>query len=308
MQPKLSWLRIGLSVVSIGMRESPSLDTYSGGCVYVCDYSWARPSPAAIKAAGFVAVCRYLSHDRTGKTLTRVEADSLHAAGLGIVLNFEDSVSRANGGFGAGQADATFANGLADSLGAPLDVPIYYSVDSDPGSPVRNVLMEYFLGAASVHRRPVGVYGGAGLVLAVRGYAPWGWVANAGSWNHGVNPEAIGAHLHQFYGHPAGIPLIPGESAYDVSKVLQANFGQWGGTQGDDLTPEQAAQLQAVHDLFFGGVGGGATHNVSMIHDIERIVLDVQAKVKALSASSGGADPAAIGAALAADIAKRLVA
>ena len=275
---------------------------------HVCDYSWARPDPAAIKAAGFVAVCRYISHDRTGKTLTLPEANALHAAGLGIVLNFEDSTRRTEGGLGAGQADAVFANGYADSLGAPPDVPIYYSVDTDPGSPIRGAVLDYFRGVASVHRRPAGAYGGAVLVQTVKAQAPWGWVANAHSWDHGVNGDAIGAHLHQIYAHPVGTPLIAGvsPSAYDVSTVLQANFGQWGGTQGDDLTPDQAAQLQKLHDLFFGGVGGGPNHNVSMVHDIESMIRQVQNKLN--SAVPGAAvDPQLLAAAVATELAKRLV-
>ena len=48
--------------------------------VFGVDYAWGRPGPAALKRAGAKFVCRYLSHDTTGKNLTR---DEEHVAELG---------------------------------------------------------------------------------------------------------------------------------------------------------------------------------------------------------------------------------
>lgn len=217
--------------------------------MFVCDYAWSRPNPAAIRAAGFVAVCRYLSHDRTGKTLTPPEAEALHAAGLGVVLNFEDSAGRMLGGAAAGVSDARFANALADSLGAPRNVPIYYSCDTDPGAPPRGEIQAYVHALVSVGIRPVGVYGGAVLVQWALGQGvSFGWTANAGSWNHGVAPCG---HLHQVYSHPAGTPTIAGcaPAAYDVSQVLQSNFGAWGGIAASDVpAPPPSPTMTVVHD------------------------------------------------------------
>lgn len=216
--------------------------------MFVCDYAWARPSPAAIKAAGFVAVCRYLSHDTTGKTLTGPELSALHAAGLGVVLNFEDAAGRAQGGFSAGQADAQFANQLAASLGAPSDVAIYYSVDTDPGSPLSATITAYIHGLVAVPQRPVGIYGGAGLVQwALNAGVRYGWTANASSWNHGIAPAG---HLHQLYSHPANTPLIAGTAPdqYDTSEILVPAFGAWGGaSQGDTLMALTDAQQQDLY-------------------------------------------------------------
>lgn len=232
---------------------------------YVTDYAWARPDPHATKAAGFVAVCRYLSHDHSGKTLTPAEVASLHSVGLGIVLNFEDSAGRALAGRAAGYADAMFANALADSLGAPSTVAIYYSVDTDPGSPVREEVKQYVYGLLSAGGRAVGVYGGAVLVQwAFSVGVTFGWTANASSWNHGVAPNG---HLHQLYGHPAGTPLIAGVSPgdYDTSEILNPNFGAWGGTTGGfSVTAEQ--QIQVIYDNLMGGKGH------SLLQDIENMV------------------------------------
>lgn len=260
---------------------------------YAIDYSWSRPVATAIKDAGIVTVCRYLSRDTTGKTLTKPEADALHAAGLGILLNFEDSSTRSAGGAAAGKADAEFANQLADKLGAPGDIPIYYSVDTDPGLPVRPVVIDYFRGIASAGERPVGVYGGAVLwqALSSLSLARFGWVANASSWNHGMG--TAGAHLHQLYGHPAGSPSIPGVpgGVFDVSEILDPNHGQWGGTspQEDDLDTNQAAQLQAIYNAFNTGSAEKNANVLSDIHNWTEAIF----KRPAVSAS-GSVDPAAV--------------
>lgn len=194
---------------------------------FACDYSWARPNPASIKAGGFKYVCRYLSHDKTGKTLTKPEADALLAQGLGIILNFEDRPGRAKEGYGAGVADALFANALADTLGAPHTVPIYYSCD-EFATP--DQVTAYYRGCYAPGTRPVGVYGGRAIVdpLLAGRIVDFGWQANATSWDQPKGESSL-AHMHQAYGHPAGYPTIPGEApgSYDVSKVLKPP-GAWG--------------------------------------------------------------------------------
>lgn len=208
--------------------------------VWACDFSWSRPSPADIAHAGFVAVCRYLSHDKSGKALTKPEADSYLAAGLGIVLNFEDSTNRPLQGYTAGASDAAFANNLADSIGAPASVPIYYSVDTYASA---TQVRPYFQGIQSVGRRVAGGYGGRawGDTLYREGLISFYWQANASSWDvpSGQSPFA---NMHQKYGHPPGSPTIPnaGPNAYDVSEVLKANIGAW--TLGDDEVDPILAQ------------------------------------------------------------------
>ncbi|HEY8482571.1 MAG TPA: glycoside hydrolase domain-containing protein, partial [Spirillospora sp.] len=54
--------------------------------VFGVDYSWGRPGVAALKRAGVKFVCRYLSHDTTGKNLTRAEAEELSDAGTWLVV------------------------------------------------------------------------------------------------------------------------------------------------------------------------------------------------------------------------------
>ncbi len=216
--------------------------------MFVCDYAWGRPDPNAIKAAGFVAVCRYLSHDRTGKTLTLVEEQAIFAAGLLVVDNFEDSAGRMLLGAGAGHDDMVFANQLGDSLGTPKGRPIYYSCDTDPGSPIKPAIQDYIHALVAGGGRPVGVYGGDELVRwALANGAQFGWWANASYWDHGVT--GVG-HMHQLYGHPAGTPVIAGVDGtqYDTSIVLQADFGGWSpNATGDTLMALTDAQQQDLY-------------------------------------------------------------
>lgn len=136
---------------------------------HVVDYSFARPDPAALKAAGFETVVRYISR-RAGakgvsrKDLTKAEAKRLHAAGLGILLVWETTASRAGEGKAAGVADAKAAEAQAAALGYPADLPIFYAVDSDmTAAQVR----PYFAGVKSVSKRPVdGSYGGVKIADA----------------------------------------------------------------------------------------------------------------------------------------------
>src|SRR4051812_28056313 len=56
------------------------------------DYSWARPSPSGLRAAGYTFAARYLADDTDashGKILFRPEANALRAAGVDIVSNWE---------------------------------------------------------------------------------------------------------------------------------------------------------------------------------------------------------------------------
>src|SRR4051812_770923 len=120
------------------------------------DYSYARPHPAEVRAAGFRGVVRYLSGDRK-KDLTKAEAAQLHRVGLWILLVWELSAHRAGEGRAAGIADARAAEAQADALGYPGTATILYAVDYDA---TPHQVREYFEGIQFCARRPVGIYGG----------------------------------------------------------------------------------------------------------------------------------------------------
>lgn len=197
--------------------------------LFVADYSFSRPDPRALKAAGYSGVLRYVCPDNPnthGKIITRAEYDALRAAGLTVTLNFEWSTTREiNGGYQGGVDDARVAEAQANAIGYPSDEPIYFSCDTY-STPAQ--VGAYHQGVKAVCRRPIGFYGGmgTGLSLMVAGLVSRLWVANAASWSGfsqwsdlraRVAPEA---HLIQHLDHPLGFA-----GAIDHNEVLRPDFG-----------------------------------------------------------------------------------
>lgn len=208
---------------------------------YLADYSFARPSPAALKAAGYSAVSRYLSHDKS-KNISPPEYAALEAAGLTVMLNWETTTTRALQGAAAGQDDAKDANDQADEVGYPLTAPIYFSVDT---AATLNSVGPYFQALHTYSRRPVGYYGGqaVGLALEGLGYVTHLWVSNAASWSGFTSWTALRAavdprvHLIQHLDHPLGF-----DGAIDHNEILRPDF------LGDDDMPLTQADITAVCD------------------------------------------------------------
>lgn len=137
------------------------------GTLLAIDYAWQRPEPAAIRAAGYTAVIRYVSTDPT-KDLTRPEAIALQAAGLGVGLVYETEAQRAYGSTAAGVADGAAMLARLRELGAPAGTPALVNVGDWAVMPqqvgaveayyaaYRQQLVEYLPGA--------GGYGTAGII------------------------------------------------------------------------------------------------------------------------------------------------
>ncbi|NUT18687.1 MAG: DUF1906 domain-containing protein [Hamadaea sp.] len=187
------------------------------------DYSWGRPDPSAIAAAGYSFVCRYVSWSTTGKNLTRSEADALRAAGLDIVVNWEYSANEALNGYSAGLENAKEAQRQAIACGMPADRPIYFSVDFDATEAQQSAINSYFDGVASVlGRSRTGAYGGYYVIdrLFDAGKITWGWQTYAwsgGSWDSR-------AQLRQVQN---GITVDGADC--DRNEARSTDFGQWGG-------------------------------------------------------------------------------
>ena len=91
------------------------------------DYSFARPSPEAIRDAGYIGVWRYLG-GTADKDLSRAEAEALHAAGLGIGCVFEGLADRPLSGAAAGTEDGKAAAAQARDIGLPKGAPLLVAV------------------------------------------------------------------------------------------------------------------------------------------------------------------------------------
>lgn len=177
------------------------------------DYSFSRPNPGQLRAAGYTFACRYLTG--SGKAIDRDELGALLGAGLAVVVVYEAGPDNALGGAAQGHLDGLRANLAADELGWPADRPLYYAVDFDdrghPGSLER--VREYIAAARSVGRE-ARVYGSIRVVDAV---ALPGWQTAA--WSGGaVSAHAvIWQHIFQVDFHGSSI---------DVNDARAADIGQ----------------------------------------------------------------------------------
>lgn len=189
--------------------------------VFGIDYAWGRPGPAALKRAGAKFACRYLSHDTSGKNLTRGEADELSKAGLWLVVVWETAAARALSGRAGGIDDAREADRQARACGMPAGRPIYFAVDFDATSGQQGAINAYLDGAASViGRGRVGLYGGHGPVKRAldAGKAVWSWQTYA--WSQGRWDSR--AHIQQY----SNEHVLNGVSV-DYDRAVKDDYGQW---------------------------------------------------------------------------------
>jgi hypothetical protein len=190
--------------------------------IFGLDYAWGRPSIASMTAAGVKYAARYLSHDTSGKNLTRSEADKLAKAGIWCVVVWETTASRAKtGGRAGGVADAKTAVGQAKLCGMPDSRPIYFAVDYDAPRADWPKIKAYFQGVISVLGvERVGMYGGYDPIRwgFEDGLIKWGWQTYA--WSEGRWVAA--AQLRQYKNNQrvGGIDC-------DFNHATVADYGQW---------------------------------------------------------------------------------
>lgn len=158
-----------------------------------------------------------------GKDVTRAQINAYHDAGMDVGINYEGSGTEAGAGFAAGVAAARRANAQADALGAPANVWIWYSVDSDFTA---GAIRAYFQGIRSVSGRTVGAYGGLEIVtLMQEGLVVGWWQAMPGSWNGWGNPPGDNfptdprASIRQRY--------MGTGATYDGDEQMVADCGLW---------------------------------------------------------------------------------
>jgi hypothetical protein len=195
------------------------------------DYSAGLLPGAAVTAAGYGFVARYLENGLPGRSnLTASEATNLRASGVGVVLIWETTATRALAGHGAGTADAVTAAAAATAVGldgwpiyftVDFDLPDYAPVSSDPRAKLGPVA-EYFDGIHGVlPASRVGGYGGYWAVkrLLDAGLVTYGWQSTA--WSGGnVDPRI---NLFQRLGE-----VTVGGVACDVNEARQVDYGQNG--------------------------------------------------------------------------------
>lgn len=210
------------------------------------DFAGGRPGGAAIKAAGYDYVVRYLSDGGAGlpgKQLLPWEADDLRANAVEIVSNWETYANRMLEGWSAGVADANAGLAQVLACGGSKDRPIYFSADWDATDAQQAQIDDYLRGAASVLGvENVGVYGGYWVVKRCldNGTARWAWQTDAWS---GGNLESR-AQLHQLIGFVDVAGVI-----CDKNEANATDYGQWslaGNTPQEATVTFSQADIEAI--------------------------------------------------------------
>ncbi len=199
------------------------------------DYSWSRPGGAAIKAAGFDFVMRYVPYPGDGgKGLTLDELRDLAENGLPVGLVFESTAGRMFDGYPAGEYDAQIAAAASDKFGLS-QMAIYFACDVDTQPDTIAYIDDYLAGAASVLGiMRVGVYGEYDVVEHCHevGSAVWYWQTYA--WSGGQ--KSSWRHIYQYEN---GQTLNGGAVDYNEA---YGEFGQWT-PEEEEMTPEQVEAI-----------------------------------------------------------------
>lgn len=162
------------------------------------DYAWQHPDPAAIRAAGYTAVLRYVSADPT-KDLSATEAHGLHAAGLGVGLVYETTAQRALSSTAGGASDGAAMAARMRQLGCPAGTPALVNVGDWGVLPEQVATIQAYYAAwfsnMQEYQTGAGGYGTSGIIHYLA--ASWPdhiWWENAindlGFFGDQVNPSA----------------------------------------------------------------------------------------------------------------------
>src|SRR5215213_7966906 len=234
---------VGLDAASVGFGTP----TAAAAAPQLIDFA-ARQIPAQhIRAAGYSGVVNYVSLSRPGssfgaKPITRPYAESLTAAGLVIVSNYQygkpggTAPSDFTRGYAGGVADARTAWQLHTAAGGGKSAPVFFSVDDDIDREAWNsVVLQWFRGINSVIGvQRTGIYGGINACqwatadgVIGRSRSPghvWAWQTR--SWSKGqIYPAAV---LYQRVVSTASNPgPVVGGLEVDVSDALAQDVGQW---------------------------------------------------------------------------------
>ena len=231
---------------------------------YGVDYSYARPDPAVLLAAGKTFAGRYVvgplrRSDGTlnPKLLTAAEVQALHGGGIDIFLLAEYGASSALAGRSLGVSHAQEAQARLAVIGAPLDSVLYTAVDFDCLFTQWPTVRDYLAGFASVvGLSRTGVYGGIRVMQwAARDQAA-SWFFQTYAWSAG---QWFGYNHIEQYHNGANI-----DGDVDLCRAVQANFGQWPSQPEVDIMtaaeflailqdPAVAAQMRRLPWQYIGG-------------------------------------------------------
>ena len=231
----------------LGAAANAGAPTAAAAPAQLIDYAMRQIPAEAIRAAGYAGVVNYVSLSRPGanfgaKPITRPYAESLNAAGLVIVSNYQygkpggTAPSDFTRGYPGGIADARTAWQLHTAAGGAQNAPIFFTIDEDINRDTWNtVALPWFRGINSVIGvQRTGVYGGINVCRwaaadgvigssSTPGFR-WSWQTRAWSGNQ-IEPTAV---LYQRIVSTASNPgPLVGGIEVDVNDVMASDCGQW---------------------------------------------------------------------------------
>lgn len=234
------------------------------------DYAYGRPDPAKIRTAGYRFVCRYLADAANPKNLTADEVAGLLAAGLDVVLVFEQGATRPLAGAATGSLDGRAAKARADRLGAPPPAAIYAAVDFAPTSEQMPDVLAYLRSfARGCAPHPLGTYGGWATVDAVHRADLTRYLWQAGGWSTFRDP-ATGQMKYRL--HPAAVlrqhagTVTIDRVQCDRNDALAADYGGWALQMEDEMTPDQEKKMDRLLALVEQHAADDATRYDALVH------------------------------------------
>lgn len=183
------------------------------------DWAWADITADEVKSNGGTFAIRYLGG---GASLTPQERDELLNGGVAILLVMEQEATMAEGGYARGVSACQAAEAQADSLGYPMECPIFYADDNNDGDTSQEVA--FAQGVEATRKRGAGIYSGGNVCAAIVALYPHWYTWRVETWY----PQDYGMmHLEQLANtrKPAmvGVP----EGSYDTN-LLYRPIPMWG--------------------------------------------------------------------------------
>ena len=197
----------------------------------------------ALRNNGASAVGRYIGNFRKAASFSEIH--NYLNGGFGVWLIWESTADRALKGYAAGAEDAKRANTAAALLGAPTDVFICWTVDTDANP--KDVL-SYARGWANNTHHPAAVYGSAGVIdiCIEKQLVRTGWQTNARGWDR---PRRYSTHATMWQ-HLSTSPV--GVGSVDPNNFIDSCPMIWKLHNKPDMTGPQWPGTLARGDRSYG--------------------------------------------------------
>lgn len=264
------------------------------------DYSAGKPGGAALRAAGFSGVHRYLPPFGTaGKQLTSAEYADLTAHGLEVIGVVEVGINDADGGYAAGQHNAAIAASSAAELGMPADCTICAANDK-PGYSAADV--DYVRGFRdTLGFARTGAYGYGAFLGLCAPYAAYRWQAGPAPSRTGTSALASAWQRNGTPGNAADGAASPSSIvvagiACDVSNVymeedMALDPGQMlvGYNADGSSKPESLGNLLGLLEAIYQNISGQGGWLAAQLRALPGMISDAQAAVVAALPPAGSA-------------------